>query len=156
MTQQPNSSVLTASMALTHPAHPLDGYARRLLTRGLAVVGLAGIAVVHLVELPDTWRETVGLGVLFALLVVAAAAAAAGLLHTDTTRVWQASAIVPAASIAGYILTRSFAVPFDRDVGDWLEPLGLANSAGFPDRVAGSGSRLRLFNCARIGRDLAA
>jgi hypothetical protein len=126
MTQQPNSTLRTASVPLARPAERLDGYARRLLTRGLAVVGLTGIALVHLVELPDTWRETVGLGVLFALLVVAAAVVAAGLLHTDTTRLWQASALVAVAAIAGYILTRSVALPFDRDdVGNWLEPLGL-------------------------------
>jgi hypothetical protein len=126
MNQQPDSSVWTADIARARPAEPLDGYARRLLARGLAVVGLTGIALVHLVELPDTWRETVGLGVLFALLVVAAATVAAGLLHVDTTRLWQASAIVALAAIAGYVLTRSVALPFDRsDVGNWLEPLGL-------------------------------
>jgi hypothetical protein len=126
MTQQPDSSMSTAAIALARRAEPLDAYARRLLTRGLAVVGLTGIALVHLVELPDTWRQTVGLGAMFALLVVAAATVAAGLLHTDTTRLWQVSALVALAAIAGYILTRSVALPFDRDdVGNWLEPLGL-------------------------------
>jgi hypothetical protein len=126
MTQQPNSAVSTAPTALTRSAEPRDGSARRLLSRGLVVVGLVGIALIHLVELPGTWRQTVGLGVLFALLVLAATVVAAGLLHTDNPRSWQASALVAVAAITGYILTRSVALPFDRgDVGNWLEPIGL-------------------------------
>lgn len=126
MTPQPSPSAQPAAIVLARTAEPLDGSARRLLMRGLAVVGLAGIALVHLVELPDTWRETVGLGVLFLLLVVAAASVAAGLVHTDTARLWQVTAVVAAAPIGGFVLTRSVAVPFDRgDVGNWLEPLGL-------------------------------
>jgi len=39
---------------------------------------------------------------------------------------WHASALTAFGAIAGYVLTRSVAVPFDTaDVGNWLEPLGL-------------------------------
>lgn len=119
-------SVISAPIApAPQPAEtPVDP--RRLLARGLTVAGLAGIALVHLVELPDTWHETAGLGLLFTILVVASALVAAGLLHTDTPRLWLAASLVAAAPIAGYLLTRSTSVPFDHDdVGNWLEPLVL-------------------------------
>lgn len=103
---------------------PLDG--RRLLARGLGIVGLSGIAVVHLAQLPGTWRETPGLGAMFAVVVLAAAITAAAFLHTDRTGIWLAASLVALAPIGGYVLTRSVAVPFDRgDVGNWLEPSAL-------------------------------
>jgi hypothetical protein len=89
-------------------------------------VGLAGIALVHLVEMPDTWRQTPGLGALFTILVVAAAAVAVALLLDDRGLVWLAAALVAMGPIAGYVLTRSVSVFFDHeDVGNWLEPLVL-------------------------------
>jgi hypothetical protein len=125
MSRQPLTSRSPATASLPHRADsPADP--RRLLGRGLAVVGLAGIALVHLVELPDTWHETSGLGALFTILVVASAGVAAALLHADTPPAWLAAALVAAAPIAGYVLTRSTSVPFDHDdVGNWLEPLVL-------------------------------
>lgn len=99
---------------------PLDG--SRLLARGLVVIGLSAIAVVHLAQLPDTWRDTPGLGALFAVLVAGSVINAVALLHSDRRRVWQAAALVALSPIGGYLLTRSVAVPFDRDdVGNWLE-----------------------------------
>jgi hypothetical protein len=100
---------------------PLDG--SRLLARGLVISGLTAIAVVHLAELPDTWRETPGLGALFGLVVIASVLNAVALVHSDHRRMWQAAGLVALSPIGGYLLTRSVAVPFDRDdVGNWLEP----------------------------------
>ncbi|MGH3853677.1 MAG: hypothetical protein ACRDR6_09275 [Pseudonocardiaceae bacterium] len=98
----------------------------RLLAQGLAVTALTGIALVHLVQLPDAWRQMPGLAALFTLLIIASAAVASLLLHTDHRRLWRAAALIAVGSIGGYLLTRGVAVPFDRDdVGNWLEPLGL-------------------------------
>jgi hypothetical protein len=115
----------TATVARSR-AHESVSDSRRLLVRGLAIVGLAGIALVHLIEMPDTWRQTPGLGALFTILVVASAAVATALLLDDTSLAWLAAALVAAGPIAGYLLTRSVSVPFDHeDVGNWLEPLVL-------------------------------
>lgn len=130
MTHQPVYPALKEPRYSAEPLYvePRTAEARRLLARGLAVVGLVGIALVHLVELPDTFRETATLGALFAILVVASAGVAAGLVHVDHTRLWQLTALVAVAPIAGYVLTRSVALPFDdEDVGNWLEPLGLVS-----------------------------
>ena len=87
----------------------------------LAIAALVGIALVHLVQLPDTFRQAPGLGALFTALVLGAPLVAAALLHLDHRLLWHAATV-----IGGYVLTRSVAVPFDtQDVGDWLEPLGL-------------------------------
>ena len=98
----------------------------RLLTRALAIAALLAIALVHLVQLPDTFRQTPGLGALFTALVLGATLIAAALLHLDHHLLWHAAALTAASAIGGYVLTRSVAVPFDTaDVGNWLEPLGL-------------------------------
>jgi hypothetical protein len=104
-------------------AGEVDANARRLLVRGLTVVGLIGIALIHLVELPDTWRQSTGLGALFLILVIAAVVVAGALVHIDIPPLWQLSALVALGPIAGYVLTRSTDVPVDHaDVGNWLEP----------------------------------
>jgi hypothetical protein len=100
--------------------------ARELLVRGLTVVGLAGIALVHLVELPSTWHEAPMLAAMFTLLAVASAAAAAALIVHDNAPTWLAAVLIASGPIAGYLLTRSADVFFDHDdVGNWLEPLAL-------------------------------
>lgn len=121
MTHQPTSVAWSATQVAD--TRELDDNARRFLLRGLTVVGLAGIALIHLVELPDTWRESTGLGALFLVLVIAAVVVGAALVHLDVTSLWQLSALVALGPIAGYLLTRSADVPFDHaDVGNWLEP----------------------------------
>ena len=111
---------------MTDHAKGANPASRRLLARGLAATALTGIALIHLAQLPDTWRQMPALGMMFAVLAVAAAAMAAALVHADTRRRWHAAALVGVAPIVGYVLTRATAVPFDRgDVGNWLEPLGL-------------------------------
>jgi hypothetical protein len=116
----------TATLARPQPQESVSD-PRRVLVRGLATVGLAGIALVHLVELPDTWRQTPGLGALFTILVVASAAVAVALLLNDTRLAWLAAALVALGPIAGYLLTRSASVAFDHeDVGNWLDPAVLA------------------------------
>jgi hypothetical protein len=121
MTHPPSSAVWNATQI--ERAGEIDTDARRLLVRGLTVVGLAGIALIHLVELPDTWRESPGLGALFLVLVIAAVVVGGALVHQDATPVWQLSALVALGPIVGYVVTRSADLPFDHDdVGNWLEP----------------------------------
>lgn len=120
VTHHPAATHVPATRTHRVPAAP-DG--ARLLGRALVIIGLAAIAVVHLAELPDTWRETPGLGAMFAVLVIAAAINAAALVHHDHSRMFLAAGLVALAPVGGYLLTRSLAVPFDRgDVGNWLEP----------------------------------
>lgn len=107
---------------------PQDSVHKRLLLRGLAAAGLAGIALIHLEQLPETWRQTPLLGAMYAALVVVAAAAAIAVVARDGRLLWLAVFLIAAGPAAGYAVTRSQAVFFDdQDVGNWLEPLGLVS-----------------------------
>jgi hypothetical protein len=97
-----------------------------LVARGLGIAGLVAVAVVHLVQLPETVPPTPGLGALFTALVLAAVLVAAGLVRADVRALWYATALTATGPLLGYVLTRSMPVPFDtEDVGNWTEPLGL-------------------------------
>jgi hypothetical protein len=117
---------LVTRAAGTQPRTAADHTDGRLLVRGLAAVALIGVALIHLVQLPDAWPSTPGLGALFTLSTVAATVAAVALVAVDRPVVWLLAALAGLGPIAGYVLTRSVTVPFDNgDVGNWLEPLGL-------------------------------
>lgn len=72
-------------------------------------------------------REAPYIGVLFVLLAVVSTILAALLLVYDSAWVWLATAIVAAAAVVGYVLSRSIGLPqIGDDIGNWLDPLGMA------------------------------
>jgi hypothetical protein len=98
------------------------------LRRAVAVVGLAGVALVHLLELPGQIKETAYVGVLFIGVIVAALAAAEWLIRADDPRAWLAAGGLALSVMAGYAVSRTTGLPAaTEDVGNWLEPLGLAS-----------------------------
>ena len=100
-----------------------------LLERACVVVGLGGIALVHLLDVEDRLTEVPYIGWLFVGLIVASLAIAALLIRSDSRRAWAAAGLVAGATIAGYVITRTVGMPGDgaEDVGNWTEPLGLAS-----------------------------
>ena len=113
-----------------------------LLARALAIAALVGVAVVHLVQLPDTFRQMPGLGAP-CLLRWFSGLVAAALVYIDHRRLWHAATLTTAGAIGAYLLTRGLPVPFDtRDVGNWLEPLGLVALFLESSLVARCGYRL--------------
>lgn len=61
-------------------------------------------------------------------LAVAALVLAELLLVRDDKRVWAATGALAAAVIVGYVVTRTVGMPGAMDdIGNWLEPLGLAS-----------------------------
>src|SRR5205823_4849655 len=93
----------------------------------VGVLGLAAVAIVHLVQVADTFDESPSLAVAFILLSVACLALAALLLHRPTRAVWIQVGVLNAMIIAGYIVTRVVSTGFDDDdVGNWSETLGVA------------------------------
>jgi hypothetical protein len=98
------------------------------VTRAAAVIGLAAVALIHLLDLPGKFGETPYLAWLYIVLIVACVATAAALVRSSDPRVWAAAAVFPAGAIVGYALTRTVGLPqADGDIGNWLEPLGLAS-----------------------------
>lgn len=98
------------------------------VTRAVAVVGLAAIALIHLLDLPDKFEEVPYLGVAYVVLIVAAVVAAALLVRSWSRTGWLLSGALAAATILGFVLTRTTGLPgATEDRGNWLEPLGLAS-----------------------------
>jgi MFS family permease len=99
------------------------------LTRLTAVVCLAGVAVAHLIGLPDKLEEARYMAVLFCGLIAAslvlAAALAAG-RHVE--RALRAAGLLSALTIIGYVLSRTVGLPqLEDDVGAWMDPAGIVS-----------------------------
>jgi len=89
---------------------------------------LAGVALIHLLDLPGKLSETPYMFVLYVALMVSSIALAVALIRTDDTRVLAAVAVLPALVIVGYVLSRTTGLPQSNDdIGNWSEPLGMAS-----------------------------
>jgi hypothetical protein len=96
--------------------------------RAAAVVSLAGVALIHLLELQTKLKEVPYLGVGYVLLIVACAVSGALLLHRNSRLGWQLAGGVCLATLVGFALTRTVGLPKSTDdIGNWLEPMGLAS-----------------------------
>jgi hypothetical protein len=104
----------------------LDGMSVR---RVVAVMCLIGIAIIHLIDVPDKFDEVPYIGWLFIGLIGASLALAETLMRHDDARAWALAGMVAAATVAGYCLSRSVGLPgeHDAEVGNWKEGLGLAS-----------------------------
>jgi hypothetical protein len=110
------------AMPVTHAA--IDD----AVSRTVAIAGLAGVAGIHVLQLPDAFSETFYLGMLFIAAAVAALLVATALSRTSDRGVWTAAAALPALILLGYLLSRFTGLPdATNDVGEWDEPLGLAS-----------------------------
>jgi DMSO reductase anchor subunit len=99
-----------------------------LVARAVAVVGIAGIGLIHLLDSIDTYHETRYVFWLYVALMAGCVAAATALLSRATPRVWAAVAVLALAPLIGYVLSRTTGLPgSDDDVGNWSDPLGLAS-----------------------------
>ena len=96
--------------------------------RAVTVIGLIAVGIVHALEIPGQVSGAAWLTIGFCLLAVIAPAAGLWLLIRPSLLTWEAAGLVCALAAAGYVLTRSVPVPGDAgDVGNWLEPLGMAS-----------------------------
>jgi len=113
------------------------------VTRAVAIVGLAGVALIHLLDAPGKFTETPYMGWMYVGLIAACLAVAAALVRTSDRRAWLAAAALPASAIVGYVLTRTTGLPqATGDIGNWSEPLGMASLLVEGSLVALSGGVL--------------
>jgi len=122
--------------APTSSAHQLDRQppvvAQHLtesaVRRALAAIGLTGIALIHVLDLPGKLQEAPYLGVAYLALIGASLVAAEVLVRKDTVLAWLATGGIALSTLAGYIVNRTIGMPGAMDdIGNWLEPLGLAS-----------------------------
>ena len=96
--------------------------------RAVAAIGLITVGIIHALEIPGSLTGPAWLTVGFCLLAVAAPVAGLWLLAQPSAAAWGFGGLMCVAAESGYILTRSVPMPGDvGDVGNWLEPLGVAS-----------------------------
>ena len=102
--------------------------ANHQVPRAAAIVGLAGVALIHLLELQTKFQEVPYLGMGYVLLIVASVVAAALLVHSNSRAGWVIGGGAALGGLLGYSLTRTIGLPQSTDdIGNWLEPVGLAS-----------------------------
>ncbi len=98
------------------------------IARALAVVGLAAVALIHLLDTPGTFQEQAYKGWLYLGLITGCLLTAAALLRASDHRAWIAAAILPLGALVGFVISRTVGIPGGADdIGNWTEPLGLAS-----------------------------
>jgi hypothetical protein len=98
------------------------------IARTATIGGLMAIAVIHILELPDTLSDQGYVGGLFIAAIVACLVLAAAFTRMTDTRVWGAAGGLAALVLLGYILSRSVGLPGFTDYkGDWSNTLGLVS-----------------------------
>jgi hypothetical protein len=96
--------------------------------RGAAAIGLFSVGVIHALVIQGALGGVWWLAAGFAALAIVQPAAGLWLLARPSAPAWAVGGVLCLAAAAGYVLTRSVAVPGDTDDhGDWLNPLGLAS-----------------------------
>jgi hypothetical protein len=115
-----NSSIDPHDPVLRH-------HATEIVTRAAAVVGLAGVGVIHLLDSIGEFEATPYMGWVYIGLIIGCLATGAALVRGNFREAWIAAAVLPLSAIVGFTLTRTTGLPqATGDVGNWTEPLGLA------------------------------
>jgi len=114
----PPTKVDPSSAAMTHA-----------MLRGIGIVMLLGIAVIHVVQLVPTFEQMPLLGAAYVILIISAVAVGVHLVRGTPSSLhqWLPVAGLGLAVIGGYAFTRMFSTPLDnQDVGNWACTLGMA------------------------------
>lgn len=101
----------------------------RSIRRAVAGASLVGIALVHALDLEGKLTELPYVGLMFISLILLSLVLAEELIRSDGARVWLAAGALAAGTMLGYTVSRTVGMPGDggEDIGNWLEPLGLAS-----------------------------
>jgi hypothetical protein len=109
------------------PAPSPELAARDVLARGLAIVGLLGVALIHVLDAIPTFSELPYKGWLYVSLIVGSLVVAALLVRGGSRRVWAATAGLAIGAAAGFVYSRTVGLPGAADdIGNWSEPIGVA------------------------------
>ena len=101
---------------------------RDAIARAIAVVALAGVALVHLLDAPGSFQDAPYKGWLYVGLILGCLGAGAALIRSSDLRAWAAAATLPLGAIVAFVISRTVGLPQGADdIGNWTEPLGLAS-----------------------------
>ena len=103
---------------------PISEPAARLI----AVLGIAAIAVIHILDAPGAFDGARYIFWLYMAIVVGAVPISLVMLHWSSPLAWLGTAALATGPLLGYLLTRSVGLPGDTgDIGNWLTSLGIAS-----------------------------
>jgi hypothetical protein len=101
---------------------------QNLLARAVMVVGLGGVALIHVLDAHDTFAAAPYKGWLYVALIAGCLGAAAALIRRDDGRAWAAAALLMSGAFVAFTISRTVGLPQGADdIGNWWEPLGLAS-----------------------------
>src|SRR5437763_14170877 len=116
---------------------------RDAVARAIAVVGLAGVALIHLLDAPGTFADAPYKGWLYLAMIVGCVFTAGALIRGSDPRAYAAAAMLSSAAIGAFVLSRTVGLPQGADdIGNWTEPLGMASLFVEGSLVALSGAVL--------------
>jgi len=94
--------------------------------RSAVILGLAGVAAVHVMDLPGKWTETPYLAFGYIGIIALTVFLVESLIREITKPAILASLGLALAVILGYVINRTVGMPGSTgDIGNWFEPLGL-------------------------------
>ena len=114
-------------LARLGPSQPAGG--ADVIARALGALALMALAVIHVVDLPDTLGPTPLVGIGYLGIIVAALGVSAVLITRSHWLAWAAAGAVAVMAMGGYLLTRGLPGGFlgdHGDVGNWHCPLGIS------------------------------
>jgi hypothetical protein len=124
--------------------------------RAVAIVGLLGIGLIHLIDSIGKYSETRYLFWMYIALILGTIVVAGALLHRESRAAWAAAGLLAGTTLLGYVLSRTTGLPSaNGDVGNWTEPIGLASMFVEGCLVALAGYRL-FVPATAVGRERAA
>jgi hypothetical protein len=124
-------AVVTARQpsAKTMPDASLRQAIRDGVARASAVIGLAGIALIHVLDAPGHFAGPASyIGWMYVALIIGCLGVAGALIRNSDGRAWTAAALVAVGPIVAFLLSRTVGLPASSDdIGNWAEPLGMAS-----------------------------
>lgn len=104
----------------------MNSLTEQSIRRAAVALGLAGVAAVHVLDLPGKWTETRYLGFAYLGVIFASLVLMEKVITRGSRNDMLLSAGLAASVIAGFVINRTVGMPGAMDdIGNWLEPLGL-------------------------------
>ena len=115
-------------MTKQNPSQSLQVAVRDGAARAIGAMGMMGIALIHLLDLPGKLTDTPYMFWMYLGLIVGSIAVAFELVRSGARRAWIGGGLLAAGAITGYVLSRTVGLPQSMDdIGNWAEPLGVAS-----------------------------
>ena len=98
--------------------------------RSNVILGLFGLAGVHVMDLPAKWEETFYIAIAYILVIIFCAVVIERLTVKGSVLDYLGAAGASIAVLLGYVVNRTVGMPGAMgDIGNWFEPLGLLSIA---------------------------